>query len=378
MLRTAWVCAALAACGSSHSPAPDAYPTATHAPWPQLPDQGGPRLQHPQLVTVTFANDARAASLEAFAQWIVGSNWLAAVGAEYGISAAAVAGVAHRPETPPAALTNADVEAYLAAGIADGSIPRPANLADALYLVYYPSTTTITTTFVHGIMAVSCTGYEAYHSEAHASGLDFSYAVMPSCGGETTEILQSAASHELIEAATDAFPITAPAFQLREDPTDAWYANFSFEVEVGDMCEAPDRTITEAGYTAQRSWSNAAAAAGGDPCVPGGDMPAFGTSGPTMPQIIPAGGSADLPLASWSTGTVDDFQLALQAWFSDGTALTHAHFALDAMTANNGATPTLHVTMPANARSGNFTRVLLVSSHSAADASMWPIVIQTQ
>ncbi len=375
--RAAGAIALLAACSSSSSH-PDAYPAATHTPYPQVPDQGGPKLAHPQLVTVTFANDSRAADLEAFAQWIATSDWLTAVGAEYGVHTGGVAGVAHRPETPPAALTSADVEAYLAAGIADGSIPQPANLADALYMVYYPSTTTITTTFVNNIVKVSCVDYEAYHSEAHQSGLDFAYAVMPNCNGETMDITTESASHELIEAATDAWPITQPALQLRPDPTDAWFSTFQFEIEVGDMCEAPDRPMTDGGYSVQRSWSNQAAAAGGDPCIPGAPASGFGTSGPETVQVVPIGGTADIPLASWSNATVDDFTLAFQPWFSDGAATTHARLSLSATTANNGATPSVHVVVPTTSRTGLQTRVLIVSQHSAADPQMWPLVIQAQ
>src|SRR4051794_13818477 len=111
------------ACGSGADGAADAaidaFPTAPHTPYPAVPDQGGPRLAHPQLITVTFANDPRAATFEAFAQWIVTSHWLGAVGTEYGVGPGGVAGVAHRPETPPPTLTSADIESYLASGITD-------------------------------------------------------------------------------------------------------------------------------------------------------------------------------------------------------------------------------------------------------------------
>ena len=228
MLGVVVVALATTACGGGgggapDGPAVDAFPTAPHTPYPQVPDLGGPRLAHPQLITVTFANDPRAAAFEAYAQWLVGSSWLTTVGADYGVGAGNVAGVAHRPETPLATMTSADIETYLADGITDGSIPRPAapaTLADALYIVYYPSTTSITTTFVNGIMKSSCVDFGGYHGEVHHAGLDFAYSAIPDCGGnlqgltadETTEMI---VSHEVIEAATDAAPISAPAWQLR-------------------------------------------------------------------------------------------------------------------------------------------------------------------
>ena len=377
-MRLARLLFILAACGgSSSTPKPDAYPTAEHTPYPVLPDQGGARLTSPQLVTVTFNNDARASALEGFAQWIVTSDWLTAVGSEYGITPGGIAGVAHRPEVPPQALTSADVENYLAGGITDGSIPKPADLSQALYIVYYPMGTTITTTFVHGIIKVSCTDYGAYHGEAHAMGLDFSYAVVPDCGESMAE-LESAVSHEFIEASTDAMPISAPARQLREDATDAWFTNFQFEVEDGDMCEAPERTVTIAGYTVQRTWSNVAAVSG-DPCVPSGAPVGFGTSGPATVQTIAAGGSADVPLVGWSSGPVDDWKLTAQIWFADGTTTTRPHLSLDQTTLNNGGTATAHVTVPTTATSGQRASFLIISAHTpATDQQMWPVSVQVQ
>lgn len=362
----------------------DAYPTAPHTPYPQIPDQGGPRLAHPQLVTVTFANDPRAPTLEAFAQWIVGSSWLHAVGAEYGVDAGAVAGVAHRPETPPAMVTSADIEAYLAAGVADGSIPKPASLAGALYIIYYPASTTITATFVHGITKVSCSDFGGYHGEVHGNGMDFAYAAIPSCAGvvpglsadETTEMI---VSHEVIEAATDAMPITAPAWQLHEDPSDAWFAAFGgFEVEVGDMCEEPSRFVKESGFVAQRSWSNAAAAAGGEPCLPVDPaLPAFGvTLQPAGTQHAAAGSTIDLAVTGWSTAAVADWKLSADVW-GNTTLGNRTKVTFDAATLNNRGTTMMHVTLPGGAASGTVKSIFVISSHSTADtdATTWPLAV---
>ncbi len=371
---------AVAACGSNDAaPAdamPDAFGVAAHTAYPQLPDLGGPRLAHPQIVTVTFANDPRAATFEAFASWIVTSDWLAAVGAEYGVGPGAVAGVAHRPETPMPMITSAEIEAYLAAGVMDGSIPRPANLADALYIVYYPSTTQITTTFVNGIVKKSCSSFGGYHGEVHANGQNFAYSAIPDCGGSITgltaiETIEMIVSHEVIEASTDAAPISAPAYQLRPDPTDAWYTAFEFEVEDGDLCEAPERFVREATFVAQRSWSNAAAAAGKEPCVPADPTsPAFGaTVSPIGTQHAAAGATVDFAVTGWSSGPVADWRLTTQA------RSLLIHVKLDKASLNNGDTTMLHVTVPANAVSGSTVPIFLIASHTAVDATMWPIAI---
>ena len=207
-------------------------------------------------------------------------------------------------------------------------------------------------------------------------GLDFSYAVVPDCG-EAMADLESAVSHEFIEASTDAMPISAPALQLREDATDAWFTTFAFEVEDGDMCEAPDRVVTISGYTVQRTWSNVAAVSG-DPCVPSGASVGFGTSGPAGVQMIAPGASADVPLVGWSSGPVDDWKLTAQIWSADGTTTTRPHLSLDQTMLNNGGTATAHVTVPATATSGQRASFLIISQHTPTDQQMWPISVLVQ
>ncbi|MEP7124763.1 MAG: hypothetical protein ABJE95_27795 [Byssovorax sp.] len=349
---------------------------AAHEPFPQVPNRGGAILPHAQVVTVTFANDARAPTFESFAKWIVGSKWLTTVGAEYGIGAGAVAGVAHRPETPPAKLTSDDIETYLANGVADKSIPSPAapaTLADALYLVYYPATTAITTTFVNGIIKHSCTDFVAYHGEVHHAGLDFSYAVVPDCAAvlpslSALESFEVFASHEFIEAVTDALPITKPAWQLVPDPESAWFTSFQFEVETGDLCEYQNSYAHEAGFAAQRSWSNLAAAAGGDPCLPvEPPVPYFNTTA-TPDAVVHAkpGTTVDYTLKGWSTAPVSSWSLGLS---KSGTLSVTTKFSGTKL--NNGQTATLHVTIPADAVAGTSATLVLSSQHTNADANFW-------
>jgi hypothetical protein len=99
--------------------------TAPHRPQIVLPNRGGPVLRHPALVTITFAGDPRRERLEEHARWIVDSSRLTTVGAEYGVGRGTVAGTVVLPDAAPAATTNAEIEAMLARGIGDGSIPTP-------------------------------------------------------------------------------------------------------------------------------------------------------------------------------------------------------------------------------------------------------------
>jgi hypothetical protein len=359
----------------------DVFQPGPHEPFLQVPNQGGPRLEHPALVTITFAGDTRQSDFEDYAQWLVGSSWLTTVGGEYGIGSGTIAGAvqltASAPTTPQ---TSADVEALLATGIMNGTIPQPAGgLSEALFLVYYPSTTSITTTFAGGVTAVSCTDWAAYHGEAHMLGLDFSYAVMANCNStgpmlSAEQEIEMAASHEIIEAATDAFPITQPAYQLVADPSSAWYSFFQFEVEIGDLCEIPAIAATETGHVAQRIWSNAAAAAGDDPCVPADPtMPYYNTSAtPNATAHAAPGATVDFQLQGWSVAPVADWTL-----LTDVLGSLAATTSVSPMTMNNGGTATLHVTVPANAVAGTSARIILWSERSSVDYHSWELDVAT-
>src|SRR5256885_4878008 len=76
---------------------------------PMVSALGGPRLAHPRLVPVFYADDADADGLTRYSQWIVTSSWLAAVGADYGVGAGSVASVVRRTEGAPVHITDGEI-----------------------------------------------------------------------------------------------------------------------------------------------------------------------------------------------------------------------------------------------------------------------------
>ena len=107
------------------------------------------------------------------------------------------------------------------------------------------------------------------------------YAVIPRCPGPlaTIDEVTVAASHEIIEMATDPMPQSAPAFSGPDVDHLVW-GNVSGGDEVGDLCnyaEGPTSIDVRRvdGFMVQRTWSNAAAEANRDPCVPPVSAPYF-------------------------------------------------------------------------------------------------------
>jgi hypothetical protein len=98
----------------------------------------------------------------------------------------------------------------------------------------------------------------------------------PVAGLPEIDEVSAEASHEMIEAATDPLPTDMPAYIALDPQHLVW--QLIAGPEVSDMCAAnPDAFYKPTGISSlvQRSWSNAAAAAGHDPCQPDGTSPYF-------------------------------------------------------------------------------------------------------
>jgi hypothetical protein len=326
-------------------------------------------MAQPQLVPMFFSDDPDVATLTSYSQWIVTSTWLQEVGADYGVGTGSVLGVVHKAELAPNAITDTEIVNLLFQGLADGSLPQPAggSLGDVLYVVYFPLHTVVTAQHDR-----SCVDFGGYHSSARRSGVELAYAVIPTCPGfhrglADVEVREMATSHELIEAATDPLPSNHPGFQLR-DPTSPWLA---LGEEVADLCTRGDTTDVwrEAGFVAQRSWSNAAAGVG-DPCVPvPTDAPYYSVmaTGINVPRVAP-GGHVAVVLAGWAHGPTLDWPIAVQGAKTGGAVLTLAAHELGA-----GKSTTLDVSVPATTAPGSTVRFYIFSGYSSDSYQLLPM-----
>jgi hypothetical protein len=219
-----------------------------HSPFPIVPNvSNGPTLNRTQLVVITFDGYAYRSDMESFADWLVGSSWLTAVGADYGVGAGEVYQKVHLSTPAPSTISDSQIQSDLAAMIDDGTLPFPAGatplpgtlsipltdagtvddagspdldagslddagipdvdagtvddagipvvdagspqtdagepLTEPLYTIYYPESTTIKL----DQNDVSCSSFGGYHSYFTYRGVKVSYAVLPTCdsGGFT-------------------------------------------------------------------------------------------------------------------------------------------------------------------------------------------------
>jgi hypothetical protein len=276
------------------------------------------------------------------------------------------------PTAPASSYNDNDIQTLIQTMVSSGKLPAPTD--QTLYALYFPANVTITLDD-----ATSCKEFGAYHNEVSVtpeggSAITVSYAVMPRCGGEQMTTL--GASHELIEAATDAHPMSQPAFNMSDL---AWSV---LGGEVGDVCVdfsgSGNDTYSESGFTVQRTWSNKAAAASHDPCVPA-PAGAYFNVAPDKQQIaLGIGESAaieltafsDAPSGSWSVSAKD-----LGQFLGSGNVLT---LSIDKTTVSNGDKTTLKVTLNSAISTGS-TGVagapFAIVSRAGSKVHIWPVVV---
>ena len=264
---------ALLACGDNlEVAAPDAgFAEASHASPPQVQANGGPVLASPEIVPIFFAGDGdMQGQIESFLTALAPSSYWTTIASEYGVGAPTVMPSIVSNDAPPT--TDDELQEWLEAHLEPPIIvpplafspygwPRPN--ANTVYVVFLPSGITLTAG-----SEVSCVAFGGYHSETTRSGIV--YALLPRCATNDAPIdeLTPPTSHELIEAATDPHPGTAPGYVGVDDADLVW--DYTPGSEVGDMCEYVETAFQRlvGNYVVQRIWSNASAAAGHDPCVP--------------------------------------------------------------------------------------------------------------
>jgi hypothetical protein len=364
--------AADAATDAPSAPDGDAFVPAPHGAFPTVPDQGGRRMHNPQLVAVTFPGYDYTSQIEALNRYLFTSAWWAAVGSEYGLGPGTFVRQVELPTAAPGTITDGQIQALLAARIADGTLPGPpVGNGDYYYAVYFPRTTTV----LGNGGATSCVDFTGYHSVASTGGRTVAYGVLPSCfpPGRATEleVIERASSHELIEAATD-IVYRAPAFALT-NPDDPFAATFG---EVADLCFYEGIRVD--GHFLTRSWSNAAAVAGHAPCVPAASAPYFNVA-PASDGIQPvsAGGTSAITLTGWSEAPIADWVVAASVEAVDFAVTA----SLSATTINNGRAVTLTVRVPPAATPDGLSLVIVTSYPRGGDVSeghSWPVVVRAQ
>lgn len=232
----------------------------------RIVDVGGPVLAHPTIVPLVYGDDADRARTETLLGALPGSDYWKLF-SEYGVGDVTLAPSIEIAATAPTTLSDATIEQTLAPFTTGGAGP----LSDGtqIYTLIIPQQTTLQESDGSDF----CSYGGAYHESSASSTPSFVFAIVPHCAKDDFDSFAVALTHELMEAATDPLPLVTPAW-ADTDP-----GHIGFRGEVGDLCDyggmlsGPGAPLF--GTRVERLFSNAAAAKGGDPCVPALGVPYF-------------------------------------------------------------------------------------------------------
>lgn len=308
VMGSAW--ALLAACAGSPQ-----FTDGNHPPLPQVVNLKGPVLDAPTVIPVTYPGDTLRAPLDAFTAEITSSSYWGVL-AEYGVQSGHAGTPVHMGASAPSSLDDSDLQHDLPLQLAAnqfGTVPN-----EALYVFYLPDGVQVTN---HGQMG--CVDFGGYHSSvALPNGSLVAYAVIPRCTAPSFSALDTttaAASHEIMESSSD------PYFENRQG---AWGAIDSADIgwsvypgtEIGDLCLLSNDSLftpSDLPFLVQRIWSNRAASAGDNPCVPADASTPYFNSVPLLPDTVSLnfGGGAfsakglSIPVGSQKTVELDLFSV---------------------------------------------------------------------
>jgi len=260
------------------------------------------------LVPSNYYTAADQGTVQKLGDKIVASHWIHAALKDY-VPAGQKA--THTPIkaaafTHAAPVLHADAIAYIEKEIAKN--PKIKHTGHNLYMLFLPK----------GFQVVKAPGGKpapGFHNElvgiANAKG-DGWAAIQPdskSFDRNTTSVIMS---HELAEAVTDT---GGTGYKLRhaDKPTKEVVATESPWIvassEVGDLC-ARARILDQDGELYERTFSNSAAAKGGDPCAPAASSPYFNTT------PVPVGGPLPLGFVSWTRAKNGEADIKFRGWIS--------------------------------------------------------------
>jgi len=317
---------------------------------PTLQGSSAAVLTAPKIVTVTWDTDPNVTQLEAFSDTIGNTDYWKAVTSEYGVGKATSGGHVHVPGPLPTSFDVAqEMDSFVDNGVANG---WPSSSAQTIYLVNMHPGINVT---AGGSPA--CQVFGGYHSLSQNGNI---YAVALPCttGTRALDTLTVTGSHELAEAATDPRPGGGSRGYFGFDQNHvAWSMFQRGQVEDGDACEFySDAEYKEAApfaFQVQRQWSNAAAAAAHNPCVPAAPGPYFGAT-PLMLEDVAYqgrnGGTTNTKGFHIPVGTTKTFAVG---FFSDGpTSGPFSIRAAEGFTPNVGGPMSPHLSVSVDKTSG--------------------------
>lgn len=378
--------------GSGSNLTNGSFSPASHTALPKVVFGGGPVMNNAILKAVTFAGDAWASQINDFvAKYAVSQELYASIAEYVQGSSVAAASPAMLSQAAAANYTQSSLESWLSTTLHASGSPLGAPSDRTIYILYFPVTTKISldTTFN------SCTEFAGYHDSYvdSQSGLTIHYAIIARCqDSQHTDTINDASittNHEVVESITDPDHVNNGYLGV-DDNSLAWFT--ALGAEVGDLCDykANHFTPADVGYSITKTWSNAAAAAGHDPCVTHDSGSVYFNSAPVLPDSvsymdptaqtqfttkgvkIPVGSSKTITLQLFSDAPTSG-QWQVQAVDATDTG-GRLSFQFDQTMGSNGSM--IHLTVSVNSQDPTMkAEMVYITSKLGSKVNFWPLII---
>jgi hypothetical protein len=267
---------------------------------------------------------------------------------------------------------------------------------DVAFAVLFPAPAT-----APQLTMINCNSVFGSHASVSVGGRDVPFLAVRGCGDRTpikgadgADFISFTTSHELTEMATD--PTFGSAFITITEPFELHVG--ATNLETSDACEQPGQrpVYREPGFgpALHRSWSNVAARAGHDPCVPADPGPYFGavplgltavprTTGlpagssrtTSVPAFVVHGETGTLDLGLFSDGPTGAFSVEIEATPREAGE-DSVLFALDRNTGVNGEK--LHATVHILSHGARSFARCRARSRLGDVVQDWPFVVASE
>lgn len=276
--------------GAADAASDGPFETAAHGPLPQVADLGGTILNTPKVQLIAYAADPVASDIDKMATELTQTSTWSEQTSEYGVGPLTKLPTIQITGTPPTMLddNSGNPTPFQQTLIDNLSGAKPAWGApdpSTIYTFLLPQGTDINSG------GSCCSAFLGYHWQVTVGSTNVSYAVVCDCPASPplTQLqgVTTTVNHELVEAATDPLVSSSPAYAQADD-ADAIWTIFTGG-EIADMCEYnadANYTPSASTYMVQRTWSNAAAKAGKNPCVPVPNSGPFFDSVPVLTDKV--------------------------------------------------------------------------------------------
>jgi hypothetical protein len=380
-------------CPGCDAGTPDSGPQFTmapHLPWPQLINDGGAVISAPRLVTIATDGDPLAQNFFDLVDTVVTNPWLATVGGEYGVGAATSGGSYLGPALPfdggTVSLSWSEMQSYVQGAI-DAGVPAPNG--QTAYLIFMPEGTQYEGAYESDVWAP----FWLPGASSQGDFTAFIYRGSPLSGESQFDEMSVNATRVLINLLADPFSPVGPAWNLPVG-TVPWqgsplavpgFGRSLIPTRAADLCDGARIEEQEASgpFALTRSWSNSAAARGGDPCIPAVGQPYYNVTFPQEWFEAYPGQTVSIPIVGWSTAAVADW--SVYAYVYGGTE----DFSVISTTMrlpitsplgeeqvgncdplpgmNNGVTAQLQLTVPDAVVSGDYVTFQITSAYVDAE-----------